>query len=156
MRAHHLGSAAGLATLLTVAPFLAACGGDDDGPTTLTEETIVGTWNVTSLTAPSQPSWGDAVSDDGLTVTVVFAAGGTYTFTVANDWPADPWICSGTASCGWSGTYSLSGNTLLFDEGTSDEVAVTYSLSGDNLTFTFPAGDGITDPYRYVLRRASS
>lgn len=152
MGTHPATRLAALAVVLATAAMLAACGGDDS--TDPAEDTIVGTWNVTSLTAPSMPAWGDAISDDGLVVTFSFSASGGYTLTVANDWPADPWICSGTASCSISGSYSLSGNTLVFDQGTADEVTVSHTLAGNSLTIQFPAGNGITHPYRYVMRRS--
>ncbi len=139
-----------LAASFAAAALVAACGDDS---TDTTEVTIVGSWTATSLTAPSQPQWGNAVTDDGLVVHWTFSAAGSYSFSVANDWPDDPWICTGTASCSWSGTYSISGNEILFDEGTADEVTVTHTLAGDQLTIVFPAGDGIADPYRYVLQR---
>ena len=150
MRAHHPTSPARWAVLLALA-LAAACGGDE--PTEITPDTIIGRWVVTSLTAPTQPQWGDAVQDDGLAIGFHFRDDGLYDFNVANDWPADPWICPGTVSCGWSGSYSVSGNELLLDEGTSSEVTATLKLNGDDLTLTYPAGDGFNDPYRYVMRR---
>lgn len=143
-----------LVLLFVSAATLAACGSDDPtDPVDDTEATLVGTWSVMSLTAPTMPSWGDAISDDGLIVTFTFTAAGGYTLAVANDWPADPWICSGTASCTITGSYTMSGSALVLDQGTADEVSVTHTLAGDDLTMQFPAGPGITHPYRYVMRR---
>ncbi|MDH3496722.1 MAG: lipocalin family protein [Gemmatimonadota bacterium] len=139
------------ALAVAVLPLTLGCG-DDAGPN---GTTIVASWVATSLTAPSQPGWGDAISDDGVSVNLTFTATGTYTFSVANDDPADPWICPNQATCSWNGTYATSGNTLTFDQGTADEMSATFSLSGNNLTVTFSASAQIVDPYRYVFQKTT-
>lgn len=141
-----------LAAVLAL-PLAVGCGGDN-GPTGTNSNTIVGTWVATSLTAPTQPQWGDAITDDGLSIRFTFSSSGGYSLTVGGDYPADPWICNNTASCTITGSYSTSGNTVLFDEGTQDEHPATYSISGSTLTLTFAAIPGIPDPYRYVFRKA--
>jgi hypothetical protein len=127
----------------------AACGDDPIPPT---PTTIVGSWVATNLTCPNQPQWGDGVADDGLSVRMTFDDSGSYTFTISDDDPSDPWMCSGTASCSYSGTYRTSGTTVVFDEGTADEASVTYTLSGSTLTLAFAATATNADPYRFVLR----
>lgn len=131
----------------------AACGDDSSG-TGPTPTTVVGSWVATSLTAPSQPQWGDAVSDDGLSVSLTLTAAGGYTLSASGDDPADPWVCPGAASCSFSGTYSTSGNTMVFDEGTASESSATYTLSSGTLTITYGTNAVITDPYRIVLKPA--
>jgi hypothetical protein len=126
-----------------------ACG---DDPTGATPTTIVGSWVATSLTAPSQPQWGDGVADDGLSIGMTFDQSGSYTFTVSDDDPADPWLCPGAASCSYSGTYSTSGSTVVFDGGTAEEASATYALSGATLTITYAATATITAPFRLVFR----
>jgi hypothetical protein len=132
-----------------------ACGDNSSGPNTkVTPTTVVGSWAATSLTAPTQPQWGDAVQDDGLSVHLTLTSGGGYTFTVSNDFPADPWICSGTASCSFSGTYTTTGNTITFDEGTADEVSATYAFSPGTVTITYAGSAQVPDPYTMVLQPA--
>lgn len=145
-----------LAVILAL-PLLAGCG-DDDGPTGTNgnTNTIIGSWIATSLTAPSQPQWGDAIKDDGMSVTVSFTQGGAYSITASGDDPADPWVCldPNAASCSYSGNYSSKGNnSLVFDEGTPSELSATYSFSSNSLTVTFAAADWLPNPYRYVLQR---
>lgn len=148
MRRFPLRTLVPVALAVATVPLVPGCGDDEPaGPTT-----IVGSWAAASLTAPSQPQWGDAIQDDGLSVSIAFSANGTYSFTVANDDPADPWICPNQASCSWTGAYSTSGNTMVFDQGTVDEASATYSLSGNNLTITFAATAQIVNPYRIVLQ----
>jgi hypothetical protein len=138
-------------------PLAAGCGGEEPTgakqATDTGQNTIVGSWTATSLTAPSQPGWGDAVVDDGLLVRLTFDESSRYWFSVSNDDPADPWLCDNAASCAWRGTYSTSGDTVVFDEGAGDERSADYSMSGDTLTLTFEATATLTDPYKYVLRR---
>ena len=130
------------------------CGSDDPtDPNDNNGNTIVASWTATSLTAPSQPQWGDGVVDDGLSVIITFNANGTHSWSVSTDFPADTWICHNTASCSWTGTYSVTGNTILWDEGTADEASATYSISGSTLTMTFAASAQVNDPYRYVMRK---
>lgn len=139
-----------LAVVLATAQLL-GCGKDNGTEPKVT--TIVGSWNATSLFAPTRPDWGDAITDDGLTVGLTFNNSGGYTMSVTDDYVPDPWICSGTASCSYSGAYSVSGSTIMFDEGTADENAATYSLSGSTLTITFSATAAIADPYKVVLHK---
>lgn len=143
-----------VALTLAVGVVLLISGCGDDEPTGGNGDTLFGSWIATSLTAPSQPGWGDGVVDDGLSISMTFNDTGSYSGSASNDDPADPWICENTASCAWSGSYSTSGNTVVFDEGTPDELSATYSISGNTLTLTFSATAGNTDPYRYVLRRS--
>ena len=119
-----------------------ACGDDPTG----NGNALVGTWNVTSLTFPGEPGLGDPVVDDGLVFRITFNANGTYAMAVSNDDPSDPWICEGTTSCTEGGDYSVSGSSITFDEGTSDEATGTFSISGDTLTMT--GGD-----VRFVAQR---
>lgn len=153
MRAQRGSSLLALSVILTFALYL-GCGDDDDGNGP-NGNTIVGSWTATSLTAPTQPVWGDGVVDDGLSVRITFNANSSYSWTVANDDPADPWICFDppAASCNWTGTYSTSGNNIVFDQGTADEISGTYSISGNQMTMTFPVTAQIPDPYRYVLQK---
>jgi len=150
MRAQRESKLMALAVVLTTS-LLVACGSNNGPEPTVT--TIVGSWNATSLIAPTRPDWGDAITDDGLKVGLTFNDSGGYTMSVTNDYVPDPWICTGTASCSFSGAYSLSGSTIMFDEGTADENAAAYSLSGSTLTITFAATTQITDPYKIVLHK---
>ena len=147
MRAHVASHIAALAVALTL-PVFVGCG-DDEEPTNGNGGTIVGNWVATSLTVVGEPLWGDGVQDDGLTIRFSFTDNGQYTITVSDDYPDDPWICDATASCTFTGTYSTSGNTVTFDEGTTDEETATYSLSGNTLTITFQ----VASPYRFVFQR---
>lgn len=142
-------SRSGLALLAVV---LTAAVGVTCGEPTAIRTTIVGSWVATSLTAPSEPQWGDGVADDGLSVRMTFDDSGGYTFNVSDDDPADAWMCPGTATCSYSGTYSTSGTTLVLDEETADETSATYTLSGNTLTLAFAATATDPNPYTYVLR----
>jgi hypothetical protein len=126
--------------------------GCGDEPTN-TPTSIVGSWVATNLTAPGEPQWGDAVADDGLSVTMTFTAGGSYTFDIGDDDPADPWMCPGTASCSYSGSYQTAGSTLTLDAGTADESSATYTFSGNRLTIAFQATAASPTPYTFVLRQ---
>ena len=147
MRARRASKVVALAAALTL-PLFVGCG-DDEEPTNGNGDTIVGIWAATSLTVVGQPQWGDGVQDDGLVITISFNSSGGYSISVGNEDPADPWICDDTASCTYTGSYTTSGNTLVFDEGTTDEESATYSLSGNTLTITFQ----VASPYQFVLQR---
>ncbi len=127
----------------------AACG---DSSTSPTPTTVVGNWVATSLTAPTQPSWGDAVKDDGVSLNLALTSGGSYTLSASGDDPTDPWVCTTTASCSYSGTYTTSGNTITWDQGTTSEATATYSFSAGAMTITYAANAVITDPYKMVLK----
>lgn len=132
-----------------VAFVFTACGDSATGPT---PTTVVGNWAVTSLTAPTQPSWGDAVKDDGMSINLTLTSGGSYTLTASGDDPTDPWVCSATASCSYSGTYATSGNTITWDQGTASEASATYTFSPGGMTITYAASALLTDPYKLVLQ----
>jgi len=133
-----------------VAFVFAACG--DSAGTGPTPTTVVGNWNVTSLTAPTQPSWGDAVKDDGMSISLALTSGGSYTLTASGDDPTDPWVCTNTASCSYTGTYSTSGNTITWDQGTASEATATFSFSAGSMTINYAANAVITDPYKLILQ----
>jgi Lipocalin-like domain len=138
---------AALAVALMVLVYQACGGTTDPTPTSL-----VGSWVATSLTAPSQPQWGDAVTNDGLSVHLAFTSGGSYTYSVSGDNPSDSWMCDGSASCTYSGTYTTSGSTITFNQGTASEYSATYAFSPGTMTITEVANVQIQDPYRIVLR----
>lgn len=131
MRALRLSRLLALTLAVASMPFTIGCG-EDDEPTGA-GNTIVGSWTATCLIAPSQPAWGDGVADDGLSVRITFNSNGSYSWTVSNDDPADPWICDITASCNWTGPYTISGNSVVFDQGTADELSASFSVSSSTL-----------------------
>ena len=132
-----------------------ACGDNPNNVTTKdTPTTVVGNWVATSLIAPSQPQWGDAIKDDNLVLHLTLTSGGGYTLSVSNDFPADPWICSGSATCTLSGTYTTSGNTITFDAGTANETSATYAFSPGAVTITYAANAQVANPYKMVLQPA--
>ena len=144
------GSRAALAVGLMAFAYL-ACGENPNDPTKVTPTTVVGNWVATSLVAPTQPGWGDAVKDDGLSVHLTVTSS-NYSLSVSGDFPADPWICAGTASCSFSGTYTTSGNTITFDQGTANETSATYAFSPGAMTITYAANAQVANPYKMVLQ----
>lgn len=139
---------AALAVALAAFVF-AACGDSATGPT---PTTVVGSWVATSLTAPTQPAWGDAVKDDGVSVNLTLTSSGTYTLSASGDDPTDPWVCTNTASCSYDGAYTTSGNTITWDQGTTSEATATYAFSPGTMTINYAANAVITDPYTIVLQ----
>ena len=139
---------------LTVAltlPLFAGCGGNDEptnGNGNGADNPLLGTWIATSITIVGDPQAGDAVVDDGLQFSINFSNDGEYAILVNNDNPADPWVCEDTAFCEYWGTYRISGNTLILDEGSTDEATGTFSVSGDTLTVTI---DGV---FRIVAEKS--
>ena len=124
-------------TIALALPLLAGCGGDDDTHNPVPgggENPLLGTWWALSITVVGNPQAGDAVTDDGLEFSINFNNFGEYAILVNNDDAADPWVCEDTSTCDWWGYYTISGNTLTFDEGTEDETTTTFNVASDTLT----------------------
>ena len=137
MNRHRLGRLYVLSLALVTLPLLVGCGDDDEVTNGNGDgNPLVGTWVATSFTIVGQPAEGDAVVDDGLQFSINFNSSGEYAILINNDDPADPWVCDGTAFCEYFGTYRVSGNTFILDEGTTDEATATFSISGNTLTAT--------------------
>ena len=105
---------------------LAACD-DDDNPTGVTAD-LVGTWQVTSFTAPGFPDL--IAAGMGLTLTLTE---NEYTISITND-QAD--FCDGATNCTDSGTYSATSSQITLDPGTVDAITFNYSIQGSTMTWT--------------------
>lgn len=94
---------------------------------TVPEADLVGTWNATAFVFSdfNDPVTEFDVVAEGGTVTIAIRADNTFTLT---------FTIPGSAQESESGAWSVSGDRLLFDEGTADEMAFDISLSGNTFT----------------------
>ena len=134
-----------LAALLTLVLAVGCGGGDDDGlvEPPANHPILEISWVATSLTVVGEPDAGDAVIDLGLQFSFYFENDGEYGYLANGDDPQDPWICeSGASSCQDWGTFRISGDRIVMDEGTVDAATYAYSIAGDVLTMTDVADGG--------------
>jgi len=123
-----LGVMAVIATLLS-----SSCGG---GSATPPPETLVGTWNATSVELVSMANPAvrvDLVADLDATVSLVLAADNNFTLTVTytGDEPGGPWGTSSVVTGTWSATDILTLRISATSEWQFETV-----LSGDSLILT--------------------
>ncbi len=120
--------ASALLVSLVVGSLAVGCGGDDEvtGPTPQSGP-IIGTWTATSFSIDGF----DAIAA-GATITFTFSPDGTYAVAVTGDQAG--FFCEGTPNCTETGFFSATTSTVVFDEGTADEVTVTISIVGNQLT----------------------
>lgn len=116
-----------------------ACGddGDDDGSRgDELRSKAVGTWMCTKSTDSAQGK-----SYDGLMVgkQVTIKADGTYTSTAS--------------TFGYSGSYTIKGNTITAKSKDGSTFVVTVTISGDKMTWNGTASNGTT--FHYVFTRES-
>lgn len=113
-----------------------SCGSDDDdgpsGSDLVTE--AVGTWMCTSSTDSAM-----GYTFDGLMVgkEVTIKSNGTYTSTAE--------------TFGYSGTYSIKGNTITAKSADGDTFMVNVTINGDKMTWNGTSSGGTT--FRYVFVR---
>ncbi len=105
---------------------VAGCSSDEGSTAPGVNPAVVGTWNATSFVV------GGIGLIPPLGMSLVFNANGTYAFSFTNDQGnfCDP----GEVSCGETGTYTATGNTMTLDAGTTDEMTLNYSISGSTMT----------------------
>lgn len=125
--------------MLMMAPLMVACGGDDSDDGSRGNELVtkaIGTWMCTSSTDSAR-----GMSYDGLMVgkQVTIKNNGTYTSTAS--------------TFGYSGTYTISGNSITAKSDSGDTFVVTVTISGDKMTWNGTASNGTT--FRYVFTRES-
>ena len=125
--------------MVMMAPLMVACGGDDSDDGSRGNELVtkaIGTWMCTSSTDSAR-----GMSYDGLMVgkQVTIKNNGTYTSTAS--------------TLGYSGTYTISGNSITAKSDSGDTFVVTVTISGDKMTWNGTASNGTT--FRYVFTRES-
>ena len=121
--------------LVAVMSMMMGCSSDDDNEAQDGDlvKQAVGTWMCTSST---DSSMGRSV--DGLMVgkQVTIKSDGTYTSTAP--------------TFGYSGTYTINGNTITAKNSSGDTFVVNVSVSGDKMTWTGTASNGVTFKYVFV------
>lgn len=113
-----------LIAALVIAPLTLGCG--EDGPTSVPVP-LLGVWDATTFVADGV----DLVAD-GTFISFSFFDDASYAFAVTND--VNGIVCDVPPNCSDSGDFETTGNTLVLDPGTVDELTMTYSVSGTTLT----------------------
>ena len=104
----------------------AACDDDSTGPD---EDAIIGTWVATSSLA-----LGTDFIADGMSLTMTFEDGGTFSLSVEN---SQAGICDEDfTDCVESGSFTYTDTTLTLDPSTADETVFGYSIAGNTLTLS--------------------
>lgn len=130
MRTDRVRSIAALSGVLFVLGLATACSSSSDSSTNPTVDPLIGTWHVTSYTAPIV---GDVIQQ-GMTVTVTIAEDNSYSLAITGDQVG---ACTAPAtSCSQSGTWSTSGNTITLTQSSTDVTSFTYAISGSTMTWT--------------------
>lgn len=116
-------------------PMNVSCGSDDDSGTSNEDlrTQAVGTWMCTKSTDISQGS-----SYNGLMVgkQVTIYANGTYTSTAP--------------TFGYTGSYSVSGNTITAQSNQGATFVITVTIRGNNMTWEGTSSNGVTFTYVFV------
>lgn len=121
-----------------ILPVMAACGGDDGDDDGARDSELVikavGTWMCTQSVDSS-----GGLSYEGMMVgkQVTINSNGTYTSTAS--------------TFGYSGTYSIKGNSITAKSKDGATFVVTVTISGDKMTWNGTASNGTT--FRYVFAR---
>ena len=123
--------------LLLITLLILGCGGD--GITGPSSSELIGTWDfVSETTIESSFHNGETYEHENNS----FASDDysrTLTFAANNTWSQVNYTYDNIST--WTGTYSLSGNTLSFTVdyggGNAATMATTISISGNLLTYTF-------------------
>lgn len=111
-----------------IALFFINCG--DDNPAASAEESLVGTWVLTKMTATSSEGT-LTFTPEQISVTVTIKSDHTYQATI---------IQQGITTTE-TGTWSISGNTVTFTDSDGESTAVTFTIEGNELTITFTETD---------------
>lgn len=113
-----------------VGALVLGCGGDDQAPTEVTLDDLVGTWNATSLIAqPAGSPIGVQLIGSNTVVTLAITNTGRFTLT-AQDLVIGPDVTL-------TGTFDITGPgtaEITADGSEGDPLATTFSLSSDRLT----------------------
>ena len=123
-------------SLAIALPATLGCGDSSKG--TGPGSQLVGSWNATSFQVP-----GTDLIADGMSLTMTFTSGGSYTLQFTNA-PAGTFCQAGT-NCTESGSFTSTASTLTFDPGTVDETTFNYVIQGTTVTVTgVIEGDQVT------------
>lgn len=129
-----------LMLLLTVLPMVVACGSDDDDELTGEElkQKVLGTWMCTE-----SKDEGYGVSYDGLMVgkEVTILSNGTYTSTAS--------------TFGYTGTYTISGNTITAKNSSGGSFVLTVTVNGERMIWNGTANNGTKFKYVFVKESTS-
>ena len=123
--------------IVMMLPIMLACGSDGDDDGSRDSELVakaVGTWMCTQSTDSF-----DGKTYDGMMVgkQVTINSNGTYTST--------------SSTFGYSGTYSIKGNSITARSKDGATFVVTVTINGDKMTWNGTASNGTT--FRYVFVR---
>ena len=112
-------------------PVIVACGSDDVNDNLVTS--AIGTWMCTQSTDTYK-----GYASQGLLVgaQVNIKSNGTYTSTAP--------------TFGYSGSYTIKGNTITARSNSGDTFVVTASVSGDKMTWKGTSSTGVTFTYIFV------
>ena len=127
-----------LATLMI--PMMVSCGDDEEKSEVISDGELIskaiGTWMCVQSTDTQ-----NGQSYDGLMVgkEVTINAGGTYTSTAQ--------------SFGYTGTYSVNGNTVTVKSNSGGTFVITVTFSGKRMVWEGAANNGVT--FKYVFDRES-
>jgi len=135
MRLHRVSRLAVLTLALVALPMFVGCG-DDDEPTNGEANPLIGSWNALSFAIAQFD-----LIDGGYTLLFTYGSSGTYSIAVTGD--NDRFFCETNSSCTITGTYTSTSSTIVFDPGSSDELAASYSITGDSMSLT-ATDDGAT------------
>ena len=127
-------------SMLLLSASLISCGDDNDNSSASGDDVMsraIGTWMCTQSTDTQQSN-----SYYGLMVgkEISIFGNGTYTST--------------SASFGYSGTYSISGNKITAHSDSGGTFVITVNISGDRMEWNGTASNGVT--FRYIFERESS
>lgn len=108
---------------------VAGCSSDEPSTAPGVNPAVVGTWNATSFLAG-----GTDFITQGMGLSFVLSANGTYSFNITNDQGG---LCDpGMTDCTDTGNYTASGTQIVLDPGTTDTETLNYSISGTTMTIT--------------------
>ena len=127
-----------LATLMV--PMMVSCGDDEEKTEVVSDGELIskaiGTWMCVQSTDKQ-----NGQSYDGLMVgkEVTINTGGTYTST--------------SQSFGYTGTYSVNGNTVTVKSNSGGTFVITVTFSGKRMVWDGAANNGVT--FKYIFDRES-
>ncbi len=107
-----------------VALFSISCG--DDNPVASEEESIVGTWVLTKMTATFSGVTLTIPADE-MSITVTIKSDNTYQATIIEEGITTP----------ETGTWSISGNTVTLTDSDGEITTATFTIEGNKLTISF-------------------
>lgn len=122
-----------LLAVLVQLPLAAGCSDDSAGPNG-DDETLVGTWTATSLTAPII---GDLVAA-GLDLELTLGAGGTATLVITGD-DMHAFCVDPATACTITGDYTSTSSTITI-ELDDEDATFNYQIQGSTMTWSGDIG----------------